>query len=562
MIAWGQKELGTVLRSRIFRGLLAAGILVLWAASAWVLHAQSSKIEIDLFGPVAFPLRQVQQYSYNFNAYGYGEGWDSYQEAYFKGHSVRLGFGAGLTYWISDGFGLRIQAASWNKQQVASDNFVSVKYSYIPWYPHIYPPVEVTYDLKSDVQPGFNYRISAFSLNGVLRKKIGPVFVEPFAGLTVYQVGGELQNLYLSRTIPMSHQTFLSQAVVFSSRFDFMSLGGNLGLDLAFPFGGSFEGFLGLQYFFGGSGEPEMSAQSMIPLDTDFLSLVMPGIDLLKDLMRYGPLRISPSSLSLNFGLRYGLPYSVSSPGGKGKFGLMLGLGAFRMNPDISYERTVLVTDDGSYQLSQNIDLFSKKLHISYGGGACYDFSPHWGLELQYQHQPESLDVDSGPVMLIENLVHIHESIFGHQRPQARAGLDEFSLSLVRYFPISGARILVSAGVSLARLSLSLEDLSFWHWNFVSSSGLYTTAGTSWLLGGRAAPGIQFPIASPLEGRLTGSYNFYRKASIPLTVKDFELDPGVSDQSALTPDLLKQSPAELMINPSRLRLAFDLVIRF
>jgi len=552
----------------MFRKPLTVGILVLWAAFAGYLQAQSSKIQLDLFGLGAFPLQEVQSYSYHFNVYQ--RSWDSHQEVYFNNHSLRLGFGAGLTYWINDNFGFRVQAVSWKKQQVASDNDVFVRYSYLPWYPYFSDqPVEVAYNLKSNVQPELNYRVSAFSLNGVLRKKIGHFGLEAFGGLTAYQVGGELQYLYLKRTIPMSHMTFFSHEVVFSNRFDFMSWGGNLGLDLAFPLGGCFEGFLGLQYFFGGSREPEMYVQSMNPLDGELLSLVIPGIDDIKDHVRYGPLKISPSSLSLNLGLRYGLPYSASLPGGKGKLGFVLGLGVSRMNPDINYERTMLVTDDGSKQLSQNIDLFSKKLHTSYGGGACYDFSPHWGLELLYQHQPESLDVDSGPVTLIED--QVYKSVVKYQRPQTRVGLDEFSFSLVRYFPIPGARILVSAGMNLARLSLSQEELYFWYWYrpwtnyFVSFSGLYTTTGSSWLLGARAALGIQFPIAGPLEGRLMGNYNLYREASIPLAVKDYELDGdvyGYGDTTALTTDQLKQAPTELLINPSRLRLTFDLVIRF
>jgi len=552
----------------MFRKPLTVGILVLWAAFAGDLQAQSSKIEFDLFGLGAFPLQEVQNYSYHFDVYQ--RSWDSHQEVYFKNHSLRLGFGAGITYWINDSFGLRVQAVSWKKQQVASDNDVFVTYSYLPWYPYFSDqPVEVAYNLKSNVQPELTYRVSAFSLSGVLRKKIGPFVLESFGGLTAYQVGGELQDLYLKRTIPMSHMTFFSHEVVFSSRFDFMSLGGNLGLDLAVPMGGHFEGFLGLKYFFGGSGEPEMFVQSMNPLDGELLSLVIPGIDDIKDHVRYGALKLSPSSLSLGLGLRYRPPSLGFPPGERGKFRFMLGLGASKMNPEMIYERTMLVTDDGSNQLSQNVDLFNKKLIISYGGGVGYDFSPHWAFELLYQHQPEGLDADAGPVILMED--DVPKTIAKYQRPQGWVRLDELAFSLVRSFPIPGARVLVSAGMNLARLSLSLEDLYFLYWygpwsnDFVSFSGLYTTTGSSWLLGARAALGIQFPIAGLLEGRLMGSYNLYREASIPLVVKDYELDRdvyGPGDTTALTPEQLKQAPTELLINPSRLRLAFDLVIRF
>lgn len=508
------------------------------------------------------------KYSYHFSVYE--SSWDSYQEVCFKKNSPQPGFGAGLTYWINNNFGLQVQAVSWKKRQAASDNFVSVKYSYFPWYPYFSDqPVEISYDLKSDVQPELTYRISAFSLNGVLRKKIGPVVLESFGGLTAYQVGGELENLYLKRTVASSHGTFNSDEVVFSNRFDFMSLGGNLGIDLAVPLGGNLEGFFGLKYFFGASKEPEMFVQSMDDLDGISTSVVIPGIDDLKDQIRYGSLKIGPSSLSLNLGLRYRPPYSISPQGNRGKFRFMLVLGVSKMNPELTYERTFLVTEDRSRLLSQNIDLFNKKLIGSYGIGGGFNFSRHWALELSYQRQPKDLDVDSGPIVLIED--QVWRRSIKYQRPQCRVKLDEFSLSLVRYFPIPGAEILASAGMNLARLSLPMKDLYFLYWHkpwtsdFVSFSGVYSMSGGSWILGAQMGLGIQFPLAGPLEGRLMGSYNLYREASILQVVKDYELDEevyGFGDITDLSAGELKQTPTEFLMNPSRLRLTFVLAIRF
>jgi len=540
----------------------AKGILVFLIVLTVSLPAQNSKIEFDLFGLNCFPFQEVSRYSYNFNAYG--DSWDSSQNISFKKSSPYFGFGAGLTYWIKDSFGLRFQALSWKAQQTSFDNLVSVRYSYYPWYPYFSDePVDVSYDFEGKIPPELDYRTTAFSLSALWRTKIGPVYLEASGGLTAYQIGGELRNLDLVRTIPASHGTFLSREVVLGNRFDFMCLGGNLGLDLAVPMGGDFEGFLGLGYLFRSAKEPEMFVQTMGHVSGLETSVVIPGIDEAKDHVRYGPLKISTSYLTLNFGLRYRKPFETSATGPGGKFRLMFVFGVSRMNPELSYERTALVTGDPSFLLvSQNIDLFNNRLVGSYGLGGSFNLSRHWALELSFGHQPEDLDVDSGPIILGKD--EPYSRIIQYQRPQAHLGLDEYALSLVRYFPIPGAEILASGGVNLARLSLSQEDLYFLYKNSWTG-GLYSTNGASWTWGGKADLGIQFPIIGPLEGRLVGGYSFYPKARIPIAVDTITLDEETWDDgdiTALSPSELKQTPTELLFNPSRFRLTFVLAIRF
>jgi len=544
------------------------GILVFLIALAVSLPAQNSKIEFDLFGLNCFPFQEVSRYSYNFNAYG--DSWDSYQNISFAKSSPHFGFGAGLTYWIRDSFGFRFQALSWKTQQTSFDNLVSIRYSYYPWYPYFSEePVEVSYDFKGKVPPELDYRTTAFSLSAVWRTKIGPVHLEASGGLTAYQIGGELRNLDLVRTIPASHGTFLSREVILGNRFDFMCFGGNLGVDLSVPLGGDFEGFLGLGYLFRSAKEPEMFVQTMDHVSGLETSVVIPGIDEIKDHIRYGPLKISTSYLTLNFGLRYRKPLETSAAGTGGKFRFMLVYGVSRMNPELTYERTVSVSDTGSRMLSQNIDLFNNRLVSSYGLGGGVNLSRHWALEVSYGHQPEDLDVDSGPVVFSGD--QDYTRIIKYQRPQARIKLDEYGLSLVRYFPIPGAEIFASAGVNLARLSLSQGDLYFLYWknsgtsDFVSFSGLYSTTGASWTCGGKADLGIQFPIIGPLEGRLVGGYSFYPRARIPLVVDTVTLDEetwGWGELTDLSPSELKQTPTELLLNPSRFRLTFVLAIHF
>jgi hypothetical protein len=72
---------------KIFTRFFGA-VIVLWLASSAPLQAQSSKIEIDLFGLKPFPIKSVSDYTYMFNAFG--DSWDSFQETAFKRDSSPL----------------------------------------------------------------------------------------------------------------------------------------------------------------------------------------------------------------------------------------------------------------------------------------------------------------------------------------------------------------------------------------------------------------------------------------------------------------------------------------
>lgn len=525
-------------------------------------------MDIHLFGSASFSLQQLSTYTSHLNVFG--DSWDSYQDIVFEKNPFRFGWGGGLTYWVSNNFGLQIEARSWMKRQPSQDNSVHVEYSYYPWYPYLSDqPVEISYDLKSAVPPKLSYRISAFSLNGIWRAKIGAVFLEASGGLTAYQVGGGLEGLYLYRTIPSSHGTFLSDEIVFDTGFDFLSLGGNLGIGLAVPLGRNFEGFLGFTYFFGGSKDPEMFVESMDALDGPVMTIVIPGIDDIKEHIRYGPMKISPSSLSLNLGLRYKPSVALAPWEKKGKFRLMFELGGSKLNPDLRFERTLDVMADRSRLLTQEIDLFNKKVVCSYGLGVGWSLSPRWALELGYRHRQKEAAVDSGPIVLIED--QVWENIIRYQRPQAEFKLNEWTLSLVRSFPISDAEILASAGANIAQLSLPMTGLYFrymhepWTSDYVSFSGLYSTAGSAWTWGAQMGLGLRFTIIGPLEGRVIWSYNLYKKTPVPITADDIELDEetwGYGDLDQLTPELLKISPTKLLVNPSGFQLAFSLAVAF
>jgi len=266
------------------------------------LQAQNSKVEFTLFGLTSLPFQEVSQYSYNFNVYG-NDSWDSNQEIDFNKKSLQLGFGARLSYWFNNSFGLRIEALSWKKNQTSYDNSVFIKYSYYPYYPSASDvPINISYGMDSDIPPELSYRVYALSLNGILRNKIGNCSLDFYGGFTVFQSGGELKNLYFRRIVPASHGAFLSEEVTFNNRFDFMSLGGNL------------------------------------------------GIDEITERIQNGILKISPSSFALSLGLGYNHQYQVSPITKKSKFRLMLFSGVSKMNPETSYERTFSILEDGSGQ--------------------------------------------------------------------------------------------------------------------------------------------------------------------------------------------------------------------
>jgi hypothetical protein len=532
------------------------------------LHAQNSKVEFDLFGLTCFPFQEVSNYSYNFSVYG--NSWDSYQNIYFNKNKLQLGLGARLTYWSSNNFGLRVELLSWKKSQTSYANSVVIKYSYYPWYPYLSDePVEVSYNIESDIPPELSYRINNLALNGLFRNKIGNFTLDLFGGIAVYHVGGVLKNIYFKRTQPSSHGTFLSEEFLFDNRFDFMSLGGNLGVDFSIPIGRNFIGFFGLKFFLGASKEPEMFVSSTEDEDDYMLSVVMGGIDQIKEHIRNSELKISPSSFTLNLGLGFRVPHSISPIVKKGKFLFMLTPGVAKMNPEISLERTFSIFEDGSGQCAQNIDLFNERLALSYGGGGSFNFSSNWAIELCYLHQQKELNVDSGPIiMYLDQQWKKHSR---YKRPQSNMKLDEFSTSFVRYFPIQGAKILVSAGMNLARLSLSLKDLYFLYWykpwtsDFVDFSGLYSTIGSRWILGANVGIGFQAPIFGPLEARLTGKYCIYKETGIQTEIDDIELADilGPGNKTKLNPNELQQqvSSNELFLDPSSFKINFSLIIR-
>jgi hypothetical protein len=550
------------------QGLRLGGAFFLALTVSVSLPAQESRVSVHLFGLASSSLGQLSAFRSTHNVYE--DSWDSYQDVVFDKSPLRLGWGAGLTYWMSRNFGLEIEARGWSARQPSRDNAVHIEYSYYPWYP--YPsdePVHVSSDLESPLPPELSFRVYAFSLNGLWREKVGPLFLEISGGLTSYQVGGGFKDLYLYRTIPSSHGTFQSGEIVFATRFDFWSLGGNLGAGLAVPLGGNWEGFLGLKYFFGGSRDPEMLVESMEGLNGAVMSVVIPGIDDIKAHVRYGAAAISPSSLSVNLGLRF-RPTLTLAPENEGKrLRLIVELGGSRLDPDLSLERTQNVTAEGSRFLTQEIGLFNRKVICSFGLGAGWRLSPRWGLELLYRHRQKAAAVDSGPIVLTEE--GGWESVFRYQRPRAELKMDEWTFSLVRSFPIPGAEILVSAGANLARVSLPLTELYFqyfyepWTSDFVSFSGLYSTSGTAWTWGAQLGLGLRFTITGPLEARIMGRYNLYRKAQVPTDAAEFVLDEetwGFGNLDQLTPDMLKTRPAEFPLDPSGFELAFSLGVVF
>jgi hypothetical protein len=550
------------------RRLKRVEICCLVLAFSVPLCAQESRVDIRLFGLASFPLQGISKYTTQLNAFG--DSWDSYQDIVFDKNPLRFGWGAGLTYWISHNFGLQMEARSWTKHQPSEDNSVHIEYSYYPWYPHPSDQaVEVSSDLKSPVPPELSYRIGSFCLNGIWRGKIGAIFLEAFGGPVVYHLGGELADLYLYRTIPSSHGTFLSDEVRFTSRFDFLSIGGNLGVGFSVPLGGTFEAFLRFTYFFGGSKDPEMFVESMDALDGPVMSIVIPGIDDLKEHIRYRPTKINPSSLSLSLGLRYMPSVTLDLWENSGRFRLMLELGGSMLNPDLDFERTLDVMADRSRVLTQEIEIFNKKAIYSYGLGVGYSLSPRWALELGYRHRQKAAAVDSGPIFLTEN--EVWKNIVHYQRPEAELKMDEWTLSLVSSLPIPGAEILALAGANIARLSLPMSSLYFrymhepWTDDFVSLSGLYSTTGSAWTWGARLGLGLQFRIVGPLESRIMATYNLYRDAQVPMAADDTELDDetwGYGDLSQMNPEWLKISPIKLPVNPSGFQLAFALAFAF
>lgn len=552
-----------------FQRLLKTVISVFILLFSIPLQAQNSKVEFDLFGLTDFPFQEVLSYSYDFNVYR--NSWDSYQDIYFNKKNFQLGLGARLTYWINNSFGLRIESSSWNQSQISYANSVVIKYSYYPWYPDLSDvPVEVSYNLESDIPPELLYKINALSLNGLLRKNIGNFTLDLYGGLAAYHMGGELKNIYFKRTEASSHGTFLSEEVIFHNRFDTVSIGGNLGADFSVPIVGNFVGFFGLKLFLGTIKEPTMFVSFMGDLDNYMFSFVMEGIDQIKEHIRNSILKINPSSFALNLGLRYRLPYSVSPIAKKGKFTLILTPGVSKMNPEISYERTFSIYEDGSGRCAQNIDLFNERLALLYGAGSSFHLSSNWAIELCYHHLQKELNVDSGPIILYLDQQWKKHSRY--KRPQSNMKIDELKVSLVRYFPIQGAQIFVSAGMNLARLSLTVKDLYFLYWHkpyttdYVNFSGLYSTIGSSRILGANVGIGFQVPIIGPLQGRLTGSYFIYKETGIQTEIDDIELGDiwGPGNKTQLNQNELQQlvSSNEYSINPSSLKINFALVVRF
>ncbi|MDH4196866.1 MAG: hypothetical protein OEW05_05615 [Candidatus Aminicenantes bacterium] len=547
------------------------GVVFLWGLIfSTQLQAQSSRIELDLFGLKAFSLKSVPCYTYRFNAYG--DSWDSYQEIFFAKTSSPLGAGGGLTYWVSDRVGLRLHVQTWTSQRTSTDNSVLIHYSYYPWYPSPSPdPVVVSYGLKSPVPPALSYRIGALSFDGVLRAGFGRLKLDLYGGLTVFQVGGDLQDIYFKRIIPSSHMTFLSEEVRYTNRFDFAQLGANLGLDLSVPLGGNFEALAGLKYFIGSGKQPDLRVASMADTDDYFWSVVFKGVDDIKEYVRYGNLPIDPSMFSFNLGLRYKVPARVGPPPGWGRFSFLFLPGAARMNPEIGFARTVLTAENGARKLEQTVEVFNHRLLWSWGGGVGFRFSPRWAAELSFERWHKELDVDSSPVVLIQD--QKWRSKINGQRPLCRSTGEEFGLSVIRFFPVAGGEVLVSAGACLARLSLTMDDLYFLYWHkpwtddFVSYSGVYSASGRRWILGASFGLGGQFTVAGPLAVRLMGRYFIYPTASIPAEVQMITLDQevyGSGERTGLRPEELqaKLSPQEMDFRPSRIQFTCGLLIRF
>ena len=549
---------------------LSAAFFLLGLISSAQLQAQSSKVEIDLFGLKALSIKSVPAYTYWFNAYV--NSWDSYQEISFAEASSQLSAGGRLTYWISDRVGLCFQAQTWTSEQLSTDNSVLVHYSYYPWYPLPSPDLKVvSYSLKSPIPPALSYRVGALSFDGVLRVSLGRPKLEIYGGLTFFQVGGDLQDIYLKRIIPSSHMTFLSMEVNYSNRFDFFELGANLGVDLCFPLGGNFEGLVGLKYFIGSAKQPDFFVESMQDEDNYFSTVVLKGVDELKGLIRYGDPAVDPSTFSLHLGLKYKVPAQVAPPPGQGRFSLQFLPGVAKMNPEMNFTRTVLTAENGSRKLEQTIEIFNRKLLWFWGGGADFRFSPRWAVELNFRRWQKELDVDSNLVVLIQD--QTSRSNLKGQRPLSRSTFDEFGLSVVHFIPIAGGEILVAAGANLSKLALTMDDLYFLYWykpwtsDFVSYSGLYTAAGRSWVLGATVGLGCEFSIVGPLAVRLMGAYFLYPTASVPVDVQMVTLDENVYGSgviTGLTPEELqtKLAPQTIDFNPSRIQFTCGLSFRF
>ncbi|MBM3294274.1 MAG: hypothetical protein FJY82_07080 [Candidatus Aminicenantes bacterium] len=539
------------------------------AVSAGPLLGQG-RVDFELFGLKPLPLGGLASTVHHFNAYG--KSWDSFQRVVFDKASSPLGFGGGATYWLNGRFGLRLRLRTWRQEQASRDNEVRVEYSYTPWYPIPSPmPVVVSYELKSQAVPRFAFRVGALSLGGVCRAALGRGRLDFSGGLTLYQAWGEIANLYLKRVIPSSHMTFLSAEVAFTKRFDAWGAGGHFGLDFALRLGPGVEGWAGVEVLLGGGRIPGSFVSSIESLGEPVLAVVLKGTDEVRDYIRAGEMKLNPSRLAFELGLRFRAIAPRGPSSMKPTFSLAFIPGMSRMNPDFKFTRTVQTSDEQGRRLEQEVEGFNRRLVWSPGLALDLRASPRWAVELGGVRLRNTLDVDSGVIYLLQDSGA--RSREKSQRPSCRAAVDEINLSAVRFFPVRGAELLAAAGVCLARLSLSWEEVYFLYWrrpltdDFVSFSGLFSAVGGRWTAGARTGLGFLFPLASFFEFRLRADWHFYPAAALRWEVKDVVLDENVygpGTDRTLRPDELQPEvgPASLAFNPSRFQLTCGLAVKF
>ena len=550
---------------KVFKPLVCVLVLL----CSLPLQAQNSKVEVDLFGLGCLPLQEISHYSFNFNVFG-SVAWDSYQVMEFKKNSLRFGLGARFSYWFDKYFGFRLEALSWSKKQKTVNNSVYINYSYTPSYPEIADePVDVSYKAISDRAPELSYRINALSLNGIYRNKFGVVSLDVYGGLTAFHSSGALKNLYFYRTVLSSRSTFQSDETLFDSRFDFMSLGGNFGIDLSIPMAGDLFALFGLKYFFAGTQEPRMFIPSLSDPDETLNTVAIEGIDEIAERSRHGFLEVGPTTFAVNLGLGYSPQINISPVDKQHAYSLMLFPGISNMSLDTGYERTFSIFEDGSGQSAQSLNLFDEQPVLFLGIGGSYDLTDLWSVELRYLRQRKDVSVDSGPVVLY--LDQDWKQYSTYQRPQGRIKLDEFCVSIGHKFPVLDAEFFMLAGLNLARIVLKVSDLYFLFnkspltSDFVSFTGLYSADGSSWVLGANVGAGFQFPIIGTLKGRLSGSYSIYKNTSVVVSVDDIELgDVWGYGEYALEPEELQPHVSHdvAFFNPSRFKIYFALIYGF
>jgi len=177
-----------------------------------------------------------------------------------------------------------------------------------------------------------------------------------------------------------------------------------------------------------------MLVESTAGLNGPGLSVVIPGIDDIKEHVDAGPLKISSSALTLSLGLKYAPALGLAPPDRKARLRLMFELGGSRLDPDLSMERELHVASDGSRLLIQEIDVFNRRIVGSHGVRVGWEFAGRGALEFFYRDKPGRFSA---------RWIQLLPRFFAGHRPlnsAEAAGSDElgelFFLQALQVFPV------------------------------------------------------------------------------------------------------------------------------